>query len=434
MYTIPRESKYPIDFRKDETKELVDNIKRKRSIELIGMKRVGISNFLRFFIYNEKLKAKYFNSNSQTVFISIDLNDLIERELYPFWLLTFKRVVDSSRKILKRDIDKDKINALFEKSIQSNNLFLTIDALRQSLFILIEERFTPVLFFIGFDRLIDIITEDFYSNLQGLRDATNKEVVYIITTLRDLSSLRADIFDKTSLSALLTQMYLKPAKTEDLEIISKTLEIKYDLKLDNKIKNQIYTLSGGHVQYLYLAFVSLYDYLNRFGKFQRDPIEIIKKDERILLQSEELYSSLTENEKKTLVKLLNNRKITDAERRKASYLWDTGIVLTQKKTNKIFSNFYEDYVKLNITSNGDTSNSYLTKKEHVLFEILKKYIGSICERDIILENVWPEYQEVGVSDWAVDRLVARLRKKLEATNSKYSIKTVRTRGFILQEK
>ena len=41
------EASYPIEFRKNDVKKLAQNINKRRSVVLIGMKRVGISNFLR---------------------------------------------------------------------------------------------------------------------------------------------------------------------------------------------------------------------------------------------------------------------------------------------------------------------------------------------------------------------------------------------------
>ena len=74
---------------------------------------------------------------------------------------------------------------------------------------------------------------------------------------------------------------------------------------------------------------------------------------------------------------------------------------------------------------------HLTRKEHLLFTLLESHIGNICEREEIIETVWPEYKELGVSDWAIDRLVARVRVKLKQQGSPYEIVTVRTRGYKL---
>ena len=55
------------------------------------------------------------------------------------------------------------------------------------------------------------------------------------------------------------------------------------------------------------------------------------------------------------------------------------------------------------------------------------------EREEIIQAVWPEVEEVGVSDWAIDRLVARLRAKLKSQNAKVEIQTVKTRGYKMTE-
>ncbi|MBI2012722.1 helix-turn-helix domain-containing protein [Candidatus Curtissbacteria bacterium] len=73
----------------------------------------------------------------------------------------------------------------------------------------------------------------------------------------------------------------------------------------------------------------------------------------------------------------------------------------------------------------------LTKKENLLFNLLKEELDKICEREKIIETVWPESEELGVSDWTIDRLVARLREKLKRQKSKFSVVTVKTRGYKL---
>ena len=73
----------------------------------------------------------------------------------------------------------------------------------------------------------------------------------------------------------------------------------------------------------------------------------------------------------------------------------------------------------------------MSKKEHLLLTILEENRGALCEREHIIEYVWPEAQAYGVSDWAVDRLIARLRSKLKSSASEYEIVTVKTRGYKL---
>src|SRR5690554_4440685 len=112
------ETSYPTDFRKNDAKALGEQIRNRHSAVLIGMKRVGISNFLRYFLYHKDIQSKYINDGQRHLFIPVDLNDMIEREIFPFWVLTQKRILDSAEynNLGKNLIDK--IEKLFSASIQ----------------------------------------------------------------------------------------------------------------------------------------------------------------------------------------------------------------------------------------------------------------------------------------------------------------------------
>ncbi len=85
-----------------------------------------------------------------------------------------------------------------------------------------------------------------------------------------------------------------------------------------------------------------------------------------------------------------------------------------------------------MNKNGN-SNVELSKKENSLFNFLKSKVGTVCEREEIIKAVWPEVEEFGISDWAIDRLVARLRVKLKSQKAKFEIQTVKTRGYKMVE-
>src|SRR5689334_4200388 len=103
------ESTYPISFRKDDAKSLGQHLKHRHCVELIGMKRVGISNFLRFFLTHQEIIPHYISQKESHLFISVDLNDLVEMKLFSFWILVFKRVVDSLERLPNHDKLKKKV-------------------------------------------------------------------------------------------------------------------------------------------------------------------------------------------------------------------------------------------------------------------------------------------------------------------------------------
>src|SRR6185437_13881076 len=142
------------------------------------------------------------------------------------------------------------------------------------------------------------------------------------------------------------------------------------------------------------------------------------------------WESLTADEQAVLKKVWQEEPVSIEERQKAKYLWDTGFV-GQGGKKRVFSDLFGHY--LDHVSQEQQSNMLndFTKKEFTLFTLLKEHTNEVCERDAIIETVWPEYKELGVSDWSVDKLVARVRNKLRKQNSPYQIITIKTRGYKL---
>lgn len=426
------EAAYPLEFRQEDAKILGEHLLHSHSVELVGMKRVGISNFLRFFLFHSGIKEEYMRGNSSHFFILIDLNDLIEREIFPFWRLAFKRIVDAVEVSELSEEIKKKISSLFVASIQSGDLFLTYDGVRESLGFLTRSGLQPVLFLSRFDRLKDVATPEFFDNLQALKDATNQQLSYVFTSYRELDVLAPQVFSHKELSMFAKSMYIKPALEKDSRSIFSSFTSKYNVELSESLVKRIITLSGGHVQYLQFALIILHELGERRKElFEEELIELISQDERIALQSEELWESLSKKEQEVLLHVLQDKDISSDDEEEASYLWNTGFI----KDFRIFSPFFEEFVKKRLAEGKeDTNHIELSKKEHTLLEILKLKPNEITEREDIVEKVWPEYQEYGVSDWSIDRLVARLRSKLKQQKAPYEIQTIRTRGYKLLTK
>src|SRR3989344_2991160 len=148
------ESGYPIDFREVEAKQLGEQLQRHDSVVIVGMKRVGISNFLRFFLSHPQIASNYLDQ-SKYLFLSIDFNDLVEREIYPFWVLLLKRLTDGLEGANLPEATKTQARKLFTESIQLKDPFFTVDCIRQILKLVVDEGFSPVLFLLRFDRLKD---------------------------------------------------------------------------------------------------------------------------------------------------------------------------------------------------------------------------------------------------------------------------------------
>ena len=404
------EATYPIAFRKKEAVTLGQLLQDRNCVVLIGMKRVGISNFLRFFLYHKDVVKNYIADGNKHLFIKVDLNDLVEREVFPFWILILKRISDAIEKSSLSKSIKKYIETLFLDCIQSKDTFLTIESIRKSLSKIVEQNILPTIFFIRFDRLKDIVTADLFGNLQGLKDATNNKLSYVFTSFRGLSDIAPSVFKKPSLSIFTKDLYIKPPEKTDANIIFKTYNEQYKLTISPSLEGWLFAIVDGYVQYLQLALIFLHE-TKKDIKSKDEIFNLLSGDERIGLQSEELWESLEDFEKTTLLKIIRKEQVGEKEKTKAKYLWDTGLINQEGKSHRLFSPLLDYYVRQKDTSSQSLVTDF-TKKENLLFNFLKENLGQICEREKIIEAVWPEVEELGVSDWAIDRLVARVRNKL----------------------
>lgn len=436
MDVAPTEVEYPLSFRSTSAKALGGHLQNRHSVQMIGMKRVGISNFLRFFLYHKDIKSTYLPQDGKQLFIPVDLNNLLERELFPFWRLTFKRIVDSVEQSQFDEKLKEKISKLFVQSIQSGDLFLTFDGVRESLVQLVHAGIYPTIFFIRFDRLAHAATPEFFNNLLSLYDSANQKLSYVFTSYRELSGLSPKVFTPQALASYVSDMYIKPGTKFDMEIIFTTIAQKFNLKVSPSLKDILIALSGGHAQYLQLSLIVLDELTKKTKQLSEDEIvAAIENDERIMLQSEELWESLTAEEQDIVRRVDEGKKITQTEKEAGKYVWNSGFILEERGTQHLFSPLFSNFVQLSEKkkTNGKQTVEF-SKKEHLLFELLEKKAHEICERETIVEEVWPEYKEYGVSDWSVDRLVARVRQKLRKQKSPWEIITVRTRGYKLVDR
>lgn len=428
------EAQYPLTFREEDAKTLGEHLKNRHSVDVVGMKRVGISNFLRYFLYHHDVTTHFISKEQKHVLIPVDLNDLVEREIYPFWTLTFKRILDEVEKNGFSEDLRRRINANFLSSIQSQDLFLLIDGIRRSLQLIIEEGYLPTLFFLRFDRIKSAVTPEFFDNLQGLQDATHMKLSYVFTSYRTLDVLSPEVFQKATLAVFTHTLYVKPSNVSDMEVICEVYKKRYELSLPKSLYKDLFDLVGGSVQYLQLALILLHEQREKKITTKEQLFELLINDERLILQSEELWDSLAKDEKELLIKINKGEKYTEDERKKAVYIFDSGIVNESDKKKSIFSPLFTEYISKLEGSTSQLKDVVFSKKEHLLFSFLQSKLGEICEREQIIEFVWPEYVEYGVSDWSIDRLVARVRQKLRQQASQFEIKTIRTRGYVLLSK
>lgn len=261
---------------------------------------------------------------------------------------------------------------------------------------------------------------------------TYQNLRFILFTEIDLT--HPDIVNKISRTSIYSNLYYYSLYDKnDTYSFMKYLIKKWQLRIDSKTLSEIYIQCGGHF-WLIKQAIRIY---------KDDPTFNLKKlhtSEAIKFRFEQIYLSLLESEKSVIQKLIINHKIDDQiERHSLSYLNKIGFV----NKNKIAIPLIEKYVsgilpktilkivngKINV--NNVNIENFFSKNEKKALKALLNYKNKIITREDIAKAIWPINTDDYYSDWAIDRIIARLRGKIIQLNlSKTLIKTIRNKGFI----
>jgi hypothetical protein len=394
------EKNFPVNYREDVVGKIFENISKGESFSFIGMEDNCKINVLRFLSSREDIQKKYLkNKAGNYLYVLTDINELMEPTVTGFYHLLGLSLIETLK---SEKIDFSFLNNIFIDSPQ-----ILLKSLKEDFTKVVEKTGkTIVVIFNEFDVIsqnlnLDLITR----NLVALRNTARFNIIYIFTILHPID-LKYSFYKKT--------VWMTPFEGADaLGVVERNAK-RYKVDLNDKQKKEIVELTGGHAGMIKFIIQNL------AGVDNSNLDRKIKQQENcgdICLQSERILAPLTDIEKS---KLRNDQR--------DELLLNLGLQVKTNGKTRIFSPILERYLKRNrgcippfcfdkenneIYLYGKSVTKELTLKE---FSLMKLLIGSpnkIFKRDEIMEKIW-ECDEFP-TDWAFDKLVSRLRKKLSGT-------------------
>jgi DNA-binding winged helix-turn-helix (wHTH) protein len=174
--------------------------------------------------------------------------------------------------------------------------------------------------------------------------------------------------------------------------------------------------------------------------------ERLDSDSSVRLECAKLWSDLALDEQETLISLLGHESSTAC----VDSLLEKGIMLPDSPGPRVFAQQFADFVNRqrlvrrtepagvridvdagDVHVDGELVPS-LTDLEYKLLLLLYGNLGRICDKYGIVESVWGENYIDEVDDARIEKLVSRLRDKIEPVpeQPRYLV-TVRGRGYKL---
>jgi len=411
---------------------------------IVGLSNTGKSALLRAVRPSAILQFGADRAD-EFVFIYIDCNLMVEMTEQAFYELTLRTTLDACSRHIP-----DRLQSAYEKVVGSTNAFLIPLGFNEGLVVLCEELGKRVVFmFDEFDEPYKQIDQRVFLNLRALKDRYGSQLCYVVATGQRMSDMRqgSEISEFGEMFAHQT-LYLGTLSYEDAQHAVTRFMLDEGASASERDISFVWQETGGHPGLLEAVCHIMTD----LGGIQRPADEHIARDRMdgdLTLRGEcgKLWNGLTE-EQQTAVRDFERGK--GVPRTQVQALRRIGILRDTQGSQDIFGAVFARYVRsLHLSrSSGvpgvriDTNAGEvwvdgrraetLTDLEYRVLSLFAEHGGQLCDKYQIVEAVWGEDYIDRVDDARIEKLISRLRKKIEPdpNNPQYLV-TVRGRGYRL---
>jgi DNA-binding winged helix-turn-helix (wHTH) protein len=423
---------------------------------LVGVSNVGKSYVLRAWQRPEVVRAYLGEAADMLGFVYIDFNLMLEMSEQGFYELILRSVLTLLRELPTEAKIHDQVNEAYHHVVEPINPFQVPLSFNEGVITLCEDWPRRLVFlFDEFDEVFSGIDERVFLNLRALRDRYPDQLSYIIATLKRLteSRLGPEIGEFAELFAHDTRYLGMLDERDSLRLIDEFAQAE-GVAFTPKDRAFVLAQAGGHPGLLRGVCHVLARTLERDGsdRVRAADYRLLRErlEDDITVRSEcvGLWNSLSIELQDELVNFLTgkptDRTALDQLREKGILVEDRGSayrLLSQAfeglaRRQRLLQEPVQPGVRLDVESGevyvDGRAIPTLTDLEYRLMLLLYGQIDKICDKYRIVESVWGEDYIDEVDDARIEKLVSRLRQKIEldVTNPRYLI-TVRGRGYRL---
>ena len=260
-------------------------------------------------------------------------------------------------------------------------------------------------------------------------DVNNLQVIQSLINLRTLLGLDFTyivygyinvfnhIFLKEKLGEVITRRILKvlPLKDNDIDTMIKRQESLFSVRLTQSQKQKVRYFSGGNAGLIKTLVMQISEQKN----WQEPDMD----DEKLIWRISRLFFGLTEEQ---LSKFKNFKNFTSTNK-DFKVLRDFGYLVFEKGQSKPFTPLCELFLS---EKKIDNLNNLLTDSEAKILDKMLINKDKYISREELARLIWGPNFLNHYSDYALDKHISNLRKKLTQNQSEIQIKTLKGRGFL----
>jgi DNA-binding winged helix-turn-helix (wHTH) protein len=422
---------------------------------LVGISNTGKSSLLRALAQEEVRRRLAPNVAGDYVFVYVDFNLMLESTEQGFYELVLRHLVEALDDSRGRAGYLDQARDAYQTLVAPPSPFQIALSFREGLTaVCLGTTHDLVLLFDEFDEPFEQIDGRVFLNLRALKDKYRQRLAFVTATNRRLSSIRRgrDVDEFVEMFEPFTRI-LGPLERSDIDQVVDWVAGQEGYTFDEEDRAFLDYQAGGHLGLLLSMCRALGEVTGQSVRDQsqdwlihRQVREQLDRDLNVQSECWKLWQELTEEQQETTMALLGGEQ--DADHQAVESLRARGLL--QEGQALLFSPVFEAFVRrqrltqhrrqegvrLDVESGSVWVDGQqvetLTDLEYRLLLLLYGRLNKICDKYQIVEAVWGEDYIDQVDDARIDKLLSRLRSKIEPDphNPRYLV-TVRGRGYRL---
>ncbi len=424
-----RQDRYALTYRAVEAQQVMGWIKAGQSGCLISLRGAGKSNFLRFLL-REEVRQHYLGGDfADFTFVLIDLLALSKQAEWVVYELILNRLLGQLRSLGTEKEIIDELTSLHREVRHTRDPLTAQWAVEQGIDLLcrrLAQRI--VLFFDQFDTVFETLNPSLFRCLRAIRDAHKGQVSYVVVVTDDLACLRDDLNEVEHFYRLVSRNVcgLGPYNETDARQMIRYLASQRPVKPNEEDTAGLTELSGGHPGLL-KTILNLLCNIPQEGSLA-EIAPTLTEDPAVQAECWKVWAGLSEREQTALHTLIAGGQPDPHTFRRLKL---KGLIREERSEPLILSPLFTDFVRRqappstkDVIINRSARQvqiegrrvETLTELEFEIVCYLYEYRGQVCTKDKLIQHVYSQqYDRMtgGVSDAALQTLVARLRAKIE---------------------
>lgn len=437
--------------RHTDAKHILGNLNNLHCVEVTGFSNLGKSSLMRLLAQPDVWLRELGEAGSEFLPVYVDCNRMLEMTDQGFYELVLRCLQESSPQ-LAEDAELTTAYATliapaseFQVPLSfSKGLTAALHASGRKIVLLLDE----------FDEPFQQIDSRVFLNLRAKRDRFRESLLYVTATTHALSELRPGEHCGEFCELFAHHPWrLAPLTLPDVE---RTLQIyaeEHSLALTPADAEFVYQWTGGHPGMLDVVVrllgesVQADDNGHDRWALHRGLVAQIRRDLTLRSEAEKIWQGLTHAEQQALLAVFAGHPTDEVQIHR---LKQRHLLLSVEGESRVFGRLFAGYLQQKQTVTPPTaarlqvdqesgevlvngkSAETLTRLEYQLMVLLFENADKIVDKYQIVTGVWGDDYIDSVDDARIEKLVSRLRQKVEPDPSNPQfITTVRGRGYRL---